>query len=154
MEHEFRQPQLGGRSLKCLAVADDFSHECVDIAVDYGMSGADVTRLLDQAARFRGYPAAVRTDYGPEFTSRAFVAWVTTRVVCHILIAPGKPTQNGFIESFNGMFCDECLNEQWFETLHQARATIAAWCRDLNEVRSPLTTARGDCLARPSTAPS
>ncbi|SCC94249.1 conserved hypothetical protein [Thiomonas sp. X19] len=125
----------GGRSLKCLTVADDFSHECVDIAVDYGMPGADVTRLLDQAARFRGYPAAVRTDNGPEFTSRAFMAWATTRGVRHILIAPGKPTQNGFIESFNGKFRNECLNEQWFETLHQARATIAEWRRDFNEVR-------------------
>jgi putative transposase len=57
-----------GRRLKCLTVADDFSHECVDIAVDYGISGQYVTRLLDQAALFRGYPAAVRTDNGPEFT--------------------------------------------------------------------------------------
>ncbi|VDY13623.1 Integrase catalytic region [Thiomonas sp. OC7] len=124
-----------GRRLKCLTVADDFSHECVDIAVDYGISGAYVTRLLDQAAQFRGYPAAVRTDNGPEFTSQAFMAWATSRGVRHILIAPGKPTQNGFIESFNGKFRDECLNEQWFETLHQARVTIAEWRRDFNEVR-------------------
>jgi len=64
-----------GQRLKCLTVADDFSHEAVDIAVDYGISGQYVTRLLDQAALFRGYPAAVRTDNGPEFTSRAFIAW-------------------------------------------------------------------------------
>ena len=96
-------------------MADDFSQECVDIAVDYGISGADVTRLLDQAARFRGYPVAVRTDYGPEFTNRAFMAWAASRGVRHILIAPGKPMQNGCIESFNGKFRDECLNEPWFE---------------------------------------
>lgn len=63
-----------GRRIKCLTVADDFSHECVDIAVDYGISGQYVTRILDQAAIFRGYPDAVRTDNGPEFTSPAFLA--------------------------------------------------------------------------------
>ena len=100
-----------GRRIKCLTVADDFSHECVDIAVDYGISGQYVTRLLDQAAIFRGYPQAVRTDNRPEFTSRAFMAWATVHGVRHILIQPGRPMQNGYIESFNGKFRDECLNE-------------------------------------------
>jgi putative transposase len=124
-----------GRRIKCLTVADDFSHECVDIAVDYGISGQYVTRLLDQAATFRGYPLAVRTDNGPEFTSRAFMAWATAHGVRHILIQPGRPMQNGYIESFNGKFLDECLNEQWFVTLPQARECIAEWRRDYNEVR-------------------
>ena len=124
-----------GRRIKCLTVADDYSHECVDIAVDYGISGQYVTRLLDQAAIFRGYPLAVRTDNGPEFTSRAFMAWATAHGVRHILIQPGRPMQNGYIESFNGKFRDECLNEQWFETLPQARTCIAEWRRDYNEVR-------------------
>ena len=70
-------------------MADDFSHECVDIAVDYGISGEYVTRLLDAAARFRGYPSAVRTDNGPEFTSRAFIAWTQRHDIQHILIQPG-----------------------------------------------------------------
>lgn len=100
-----------GRRLKCLTVADDFSHECVDIAVDYGMSGQYVSRLLDQAALFRSYPAAVRTDNGPEFTSRAFIAWAQGRGIRHILIEPGRLMQNGYIESSNGRFWDECLNE-------------------------------------------
>jgi len=124
-----------GRRLKCLTVADDFSHECVDLAVDYGISGLYVTRLLDQAARFRGYPAAVRTDNGPEFTSRAFIAWAQEHGIQHILIEPGRPMQNGYIESFNGKFRDECLNEHWFQSLHQARTEIATWRRDYNEVR-------------------
>ena len=118
-----------------LTVADDFSHEAVDIAVDYGISGQYVTRLLDQAALFRGYPAAVRTDNGPEFTCRAFIAWAQSHGIRHILIEPGRPMQNGYIESFNGRFRDECLNEHWFETLHQARTEIARWRRDYNEVR-------------------
>ncbi len=124
-----------GRRIKFLTVADDFSHECVDIAVDWGISGQYVTRLLDRAAIFRGYPLAVRTDNGPEFTSRAFMAWAHSHGVQHILIQPGRPMQNGYIESFNGRFRDECLNEQWFETLRQARTAAAIWRQDYNEVR-------------------
>lgn len=124
-----------GRRIKCLTVADDFSHECVDISVDYGISGQYVTRLLDRAATFRGYPIAVRTDNGPEFTCRAFIAWTQSHGVRHILIQPGRPMQNGYIESFNGKFRDECLNEHWFETLSQARSTIASWRQDYNQVR-------------------
>ncbi|MCU7374210.1 IS3 family transposase [Paucibacter sp. O1-1] len=124
-----------GRRIKCLTVADDFTHECVDIAVDYGISGQYVTRLLDRAAIFRGYPAAVRTDNGPEFTCRAFIAWTQAHGVRHILIQPGRPMQNGYIESFNGKFRDECLNEHWFQTLPQARSEIAIWRQDYNEVR-------------------
>jgi putative transposase len=124
-----------GRRIKCFTVADDFSHECIDIAVDFGISGQYVTRLLDQAAIFRGYPIAVRTDNGPEFTSRAFLAWTTLHGIRHILIQPGRPMQNGYIESFNGKFRDECLNEQWFQSLPQARDCIAEWRKDYNEVR-------------------
>ncbi len=124
-----------GRRIKCLTVADDFSHECVDITADYGISGQYVTRLLDRAATFRGYPRAVRTDNGPEFTCRAFMAWAHGHGIEHILIEPGRPMQNGYIESFNGKFRDECLNEQWFETLHQARSAIATWRQDYNEIR-------------------
>jgi putative transposase len=124
-----------GRRLKCLTVADDFTHECVDITVEYGISGEYVTRLLDRAATFRGYPAAVRTDNGPEFTCRAFISWAQAHGVQHILIQPGRPMQNGYIESFNGKFRDECLNEHWFQTLPQARSEIAVWRKDYNEVR-------------------
>ena len=124
-----------GRRIKCLTVADDFSHECIDIATDFGISGQYVTRILDQAATFRGYPSVVRTDNGPEFTSRAFMAWAQTHGIRHVLIQPGRPMQNGYIESFNGKFRDECLNEHWFETLPQAKAVIAVWRQDYNEVR-------------------
>ena len=124
-----------GRRIKFLTVADDFSHECVQIGADFGISGEYVTRLLDETARFRGYPRAVRTDNGPEFTSRAFMAWAQVHGIRHILIEPGRPMQNGYIESFNGKFRDECLNEHWFQTLAQARAVVAAWRQDFNEVR-------------------
>ena len=106
-----------GRRLKCLTVADDFTHECVDITVDHGISGVYVVRVLDQAARFRGYPRAMRTHSGPEFTSRAFIAWTQQHGIQNLLIEPGRPMQNGDIESFNGKFRDECLNEHWFTSL-------------------------------------
>ena len=131
-----------GRRIKCLTIADDFSHECVDIAVDLSMPGQYVTRVLDRAARFRGYPQAIRTDNGPEFTCRVFMAWMQSRGVEHILIQPGKPTQNAYIESFNGKFRDECLNENWFESLAQAREVIAQWRQDYNEVRPHGTIGR------------
>jgi len=124
-----------GRRIKCLTIVDDFSRECVDIAVDHGIGGEYVTRLLDRAGQFRGFPAALRTDQGPEFTSRAFMAWAHSRGVRHLLNDAGSPTQNAYIESFNGKFRDECLNEQWFETLAQARQEITRWRRDYNEVR-------------------
>lgn len=123
-----------GRRIKCLTVPDDFSHECVSISVDWGISGLYVTRLLDQAAVFRGYPLAVRADNGPEFTSRAFMGWAQSHGIRHILIEPGRPMQNGYIESFNGKFRDECLR-QWFETLARARTAITLWRQDYNEVR-------------------
>jgi putative transposase len=133
---DFVSDQLAnGRRLKCLTVADDYSHEAVLIGVDFSMSGQYVTRLLDQAARFRGYPQAVRTDNGPEFTSRAFLAWTQARGVRHILIQPGRPMQNGYVESFNGKFRDECLNEHYFDSLAEARQLIAAWRDDYNQVR-------------------
>jgi putative transposase len=116
-------------------VADDFTRECVDITADFGIGGAYVTRLLDRAAAFCGYPKAVRTDNGPEFTCRAFMTWALKYGIRHILIEPGSPTQNAYIESFNGTFRDECLHENWFESLEQARQIIAIWRTDYNETR-------------------
>lgn len=124
-----------GRRIKCLTIVDDFTRESVDIAVDHGIGGHYVARVLDQAGQFRGFPSAIRTDQGPEFTSRALLAWMSGRGVKHLLNDAGKPTQNAYIESFNGKFRDECLNEQWFESLPQARQEIARWRRDYNEVR-------------------
>lgn len=124
-----------GRRLKCLTIVDDFTKEAVDIVVDHGISGLYVARALDRAARFRGYPKALRTDQGPEFTSRALDQWAYASGVTLKLIQPGKPTQNAYIESFNGKFRDECLNEHWFRSLAHARAVIAAWRLDYNEER-------------------
>lgn len=125
----------GGRRIKALTIVDDFTKESVDIALDHGISGHYVTRVLDQAVRFRGVPAAIRTDQGPEFTGRALDQWAYRNGVQLKLIQPGKPTQNAYIESFNGRFRDECLNEHWFTSLAEARVLVAAWRRDYNERR-------------------
>lgn len=98
----------------------------MNIGVDYGVSSQYVTRLLDQVTIFRGYPAAVRTDHGPELTSRALIAWTQAYGARHLLIEPGKPMQNAYIEGFNGKFRDECLNKHWFENLSPARRIITA----------------------------
>ncbi|KOT11396.1 integrase core domain protein [Burkholderia mallei] len=129
-----------GRRVKCLTVVDDFTKEAVDIVVDHGISGLYVARALDRAACFRGYPKAVRTDQGPEFTSRALDQWAYANGVTLKLIRAGKPTQNAYIESFNGKFRDECLNEHWFTTLAHARAVIAAWRQDYNEQKAAQRT--------------
>ena len=124
-----------GRRLKCLTIVEDFTKEAVDIVVDHSIPGQYVTRVLDQAIVFRGCPRAIRSDQGPEFTGRALDQWAYRRGVELKLIAPGKPTQNAYIESFNGRFRDECLNDHWFENLAVARAIIAGWRRDYNERR-------------------
>lgn len=124
-----------GRRLKCLTVVDDFTKEALELVLDHSISGEYVTRALDQVVRFRGTPRAIRTDQGPEFTGRALDQWAYRNGVDLKLIQPGKPTQNAYIESFNGKFRDECLNEHWFATLAEARALINTWRRDYNEQR-------------------
>jgi putative transposase len=124
-----------GRRIKCLTIVDDFTKESVDIVVDHGIGGAYVTRVLDQVGKFRGLPRTIRTDQGPEFTGKALDQWAYECGVALRLIEAGKPTQNAYIESFNGKFRDECLNEHWFRSLAEARALIAAWRQDYNQYR-------------------
>ncbi|MET5149744.1 MULTISPECIES: IS3 family transposase [Serratia] len=124
-----------GRRIKCLTCVDDFTKECLTITIAFGISGVQVTRILDSIALFRGYPATIRTDQGPEFTCRALDQWAFEHGVELRLIQPGKPTQNGFIESFNGRFRDECLNEHWFSDIVHARKIINNWRQDYNECR-------------------
>ncbi|GKP30646.1 transposase [Klebsiella pneumoniae] len=124
-----------GRRIKCLTCVDDFTKECLTVTVAFGISGVQVSRILDSIALFRGYPATIRTDQGPEFTCRALDQWAFEHGVELRLIQPGKPTQNGFIESFNGRFRDECLNEHWFSDIVHARKIINDWRQDYNECR-------------------
>jgi transposase InsO family protein len=124
-----------GRTLKCLTLVDDCTHESVSIAPDTAMSGAYVTRILDQVKRERGLPKVIRSDNGKEFCGRAMAIWAHENGVSLRFIEPGKPNQNAYIESFNGRLRDECLNEHWFINLAHARAVIEDWRRDYNEHR-------------------
>ena len=124
-----------GRSIKNLTVVDDATHEAVAIVPERAMSGNQLTRILDQLATTRGLPKAIRTDNGKEFCGRAMLNWAHARGVQLFLIEPGKPNQNAYIESFNGRFREECLNEHWFTSLAHARVIVEAWRREYNEER-------------------
>jgi len=124
-----------GRVLKCLTIVDDATTEAVAVVPARALGGLPVTRILDRLAIERGLPAVIRTDNGLEFCGRAMLTWAHTRGVTLRLIEPGKPTQNAYIESFNGRFRDECLNEHWFTSLAHAQVVIEAWRREYNEER-------------------
>ena len=124
-----------GRSIKSLTIVDDATHEAVAIVPERAMGGQQLTRILDQLAKIRGLPKAIRTDNGKEFCSRAMLTWAHARGVQLFLIEPGKPNQNAYIESFNGRFRDECLNEHWFPSMRHAQVVIETWRREYNEER-------------------
>lgn len=124
-----------GRVIKNLAVVDDATHEAVAVRPERAIGGLAVTRILDALAISRGLPKMIRTDNGKEFCGRAMLTWAHRHGVMLRLIEPGKPNQNAYIESFNGRFRDECLNEHWFLNLEHARVIIEAWRREYNEER-------------------
>ncbi len=124
-----------GRRFRVLCIIDDFSRECLATVVDTSISGHRVARELDRIAELRGYPCMVVSDNGTELTSNAILRWQEERRVEWHYIAPGKPMQNGFVESFNGRLRDECLNEHLFTSLRHARHLIAAWRDDYNHHR-------------------
>ena len=123
------------RKFRVLTVVDDFSRECLALVVDNSLSGIRVARELDRLIQGRGSPCMIVSDNGTELTSRAILAWQQDHRVEWHYIAPGKPTQNGFIESFNGRLRDECLNEHLFASLPEARRIIEAWRIDYNTKR-------------------
>ena len=133
---------VDSRRFRILAVIDDFSRECLALVADNSLSGIRVARELDRIAELRGYPCLIVSDNGTELTSNAILAWQEKRKVAWHYIAPGKPMQNGFSESFNGRLRDECLNEHLFRSLAQARGIIEGWRQDYNAKR-PHTSLRG-----------
>ncbi len=124
-----------GRRFRILCVVDDFSRECLVLVADTSLSGKRVARELDAIGAARGLPVTVVSDNGTELTGTAILVWSQQRAVCWHYIAPGKPQQNAFAESFIGRLRDECLNETLFTSLWHARAVLANWRRDYNEVR-------------------
>jgi putative transposase len=133
---DFVSDQLGsGRRFRILTVVDDFTKECLALIADTSLSGARVARELDLVIADRGKPATIVSDNGTELTSVAILAWAENRKVGWHYIAPGKPTQNAFIESFNGKLRDELLNETIFISLDHVRQALADWKDDYNLVR-------------------
>jgi putative transposase len=124
-----------GRGLRMFTMVDSYTRECLAIEVDSCLSSRRVTRVLEWVIGQRGAPESIRCDNGPEFTSRHFLAWCEDRKISLVHIEPGRPMQNGRVESFNGRFRDECLNANWFSTLADARQKIEAWREDYNEQR-------------------
>lgn len=124
-----------GRRLKCLTIVDVFSRECLAIEVSISLPGRDVVHIFNCLVDARGIPETVMVDNGPEFTGRALGEWVLENNVNLAFIRPGKPIENSFIESFNGKFRDECLNEQWFRNIEGARVKIEAWRQEYNTER-------------------
>jgi putative transposase len=124
-----------GRRLRALTVVDAFTREALAIDVDQGIKGEQVVQAMTRIASTRGAPKTIRVDNGPEFISKALDRWADENGVTLDFSRPGKPTDNAFVESFNGRLRDECLNAHWFLSLADARAKIEAWRRDYNESR-------------------
>ena len=124
-----------GRKLRCLAIVDDCTRECLAIEVDTSLTGRRVAGVLDRLADGRGLPRSITVDHGPEFEGAVLDAWAYAQNVQLAFIRPGKPVENAYIESFNGRFRDECLNEHWFVTMAQARWIIENWRIEYNEER-------------------
>jgi putative transposase len=126
---------VDGRALRVFAVIDDFSRRCVALEFDVAMPAERVTRMLDQAIETYGKPRRIRSDNGPEFTSKALDAWAYEQDIEHHFISPGKPIENALAESLNGRIRDEFLNQHCFRSISHARDLGVDWRDDYNEVR-------------------
>lgn len=124
-----------GRTIRLFAVVDVCTREALAIEVDTSFPGARVVQVLERLVIERGVPPELVLDNGPELTGRALDQWAYAQGVRLHFIEPGKPVQNAVIESFNGRFRDECLNEHWFLSLADARRIVEAWRQDYNRTR-------------------
>ena len=124
-----------GRAFKILNIIDEFTRECLAILVARKIKTQDVIELLSQLFIFRGVPEHIRSDNGPEFTAKAIRRWLNQLGVKTLFIEPGSPWENGFIESFNGKFRYERLNQEIFDTLLEAQVVVELWRKEYNQVR-------------------
>jgi putative transposase len=125
-----------GRRFRALTLVDNFSRECLEIEVGTSLKGEDVVRVMERMKLLRGtLPQRIKVDNGSEFISKALDKWAYENNVALDFSRPGKPTDNAFIESFNGSFRDECLNVDWFLSLEDAREKINAFKEDYYHFR-------------------
>ena len=133
---DFVHDQLAnGRRFRVLTIIDDVTRECLAAVPDTSLSGKRVVREMNALIARRGRPGAIVSDNGTEFTSSAVLAFTQAAGLDWRYIAPGKPTQNAFAESFQGRMRDECLNEHLFFSMNHARAVVAGWVEDFNTAR-------------------
>ena len=133
---DFVSDQLAnGRRFRVFNIVDDFSRECVHQIVDFSIGGERLTRELDRLSQKRKLPQKLVLDNGPELTSKSMFFWAKKKQVKLHFIQPGKPTQNAFVESFNGKFREYCLDLNWFASLCDARSIIDTWRKHYNHVR-------------------
>jgi putative transposase len=133
---DFVHDRVGeGRALRVLTIIDEFTRECLATEVDTGISSRQVALTLERILELRPGPLSLRCDNGPEFRSRYFNAWCKSHRIELEYIAPGRPTQNGYIESFNGKLRDECLNLNCWRNLGEARQKIGRWREHYNSSR-------------------
>jgi len=125
----------GGQRFRVFGVIDCFTRQCLALEVATSFSSRRITRILERLMAEYGKPQAIRSDNGPEMTSRHYLAWAITWKIDLVHIQPGKPMQNGSMESFNGKLRDECLNTSWFWNLFDARRKISAWRVEYNSRR-------------------
>jgi putative transposase len=124
-----------GQTFRVFTAVDEYTRESLAMEADTSLPALRVIRALEELREGRGRPEEIRVDHGPEFVSRAMAAWCEQQNILLRFIDPGKPMQNGYVESFNGRFRDECLNANWFLSLAQARTTIETWRCDYNGER-------------------
>ncbi len=126
---------LDGRWFRVLTVVDQFTRECLVLLVDSSLTGQKVALALSEIVAERGAPVSITVDNGTEFQSKAMDVWAYQHGVQLDFIRPGRPTENGYIESFNGRLRDECLNIQVFFSVADARDKLECWRQDYNQVR-------------------
>jgi putative transposase len=124
-----------GQPLKCLAVVDEYTRMCLAIEVGHRIDSRQAVAVLERLIHTHGMPRYLRSDNGPEFVASAIKAWLSSQGISTVYIEPGKPWQNGAIESFIGKFRDECLNMEWFLHRQEARVVIESYRREYNEER-------------------
>ncbi len=124
-----------GRWFRILTFVDQFTRECLCLVADQSLTGEKVAQALEPIVTQRGVPRSITVDNGSEFASRVMDAWAYRHGIQLDFIRPGKPVENGFIESFNGRLRDECLNLEVFFTLEDVREKLSRWQQDYNLVR-------------------
>ena len=124
-----------GRKIRTLNIIDQYARECLKIEVGHLMPCCKVVRILEEIEQERGLPEKIVIDNGPEYTSKMLKKWAESKRVSLSYISPGRPMENGYIESFNGRFREECLNQNWFQNILEAAKIVEEWRKDYNNNR-------------------